>query len=135
MQLTDFKILTFDCYGTLIDWETGISDALTPLAERAGKILTKDQKCETHARFEAAQEAETPTLPYSDVLEKVHDRIALEWGVRPVLMESRTYGQSVQNWPAFPDSAEALQYLKKHFKLVILSNVDRVGFSCVKNFL
>jgi 2-haloacid dehalogenase len=128
MNLTDFKVLTFDCYGTLIDWETGISDALTPLAERAGKLLTKDQKCETHARFEAAQEAETPTLRYSEVLEKVHDRIAQEWGVAPLPAESRAYGQSVKNWPAFPDSAEALQYLKKHFQLVILSNVDLVSF-------
>jgi 2-haloacid dehalogenase len=128
MHLTDFRILTFDCYGTLIDWETGISHALAPLAERAGKVLTRDQKCEAHARFEAVQEAETPTLPYSGVLEKVHDRIAQEWGVRPIAAESRAYGQSVKDWPAFPDSAEALQYLKQHYKLVILSNVDRAGF-------
>ena len=128
MLLTDFKVLTFDCYGTLIDWETGISTALSPLAERAGKTLTRDQKCEAHARFEAAQEAETPSLRYSEVLEKVHDLIAREWGVGPIAAESRAYGQSVQHWPAFPDSAEALQYLQKYFKLVILSNVDRAGF-------
>ena len=101
MQLTDFKILTFDCYGTLIDWETGISNALMPLAERAGKILTKDQKCEAHARFEAAQEAETPALRYSEVLEKVHDRIAQEWGVPPIPAESRAYGQSVKDCRPF----------------------------------
>ena len=129
MKLTDFKALSFDCYGTLIDWETGMSEALKPLQARAGKTgLTRDQVLEAHARHESAQEAETPDMPYSQLLVKVHDRLAREWGVEPVAEESRTYGQSVKDWPAFPDSPAALQYLKQHFKLVILSNVDRESF-------
>jgi 2-haloalkanoic acid dehalogenase type II len=135
MRLTDFKVLTFDCYGTLIDWETGISEALTPLARRAGKTLDKDQLCEAHARFEAVQEAETPAMRYSEVLERVHERIAREWGVQPDPAESRAYGQSVKDWPAFPDSAEALKYLKQHYRLVILSNVDRASFETSKGKL
>jgi putative hydrolase of the HAD superfamily len=128
MQLTEFKVFSFDCYGTLIDWETGISEALKPLVARAGKTFTRDQMLEAHARHEAAQEAETPTKPYAEVLTLVHDRIAREWGVPPRPEESLAYGHSVKDWPAFVDSAAALQYLKKFYKLVILSNVDHESF-------
>ena len=128
MQLTDFKVLTFDCYGTLIDWETGIHEALKPLAARSGKAFTKDQVLETHARHEAAQEAETPSLPYSELLALVYARVAKEWGVQPGAEDAKAYGKSVKDWPAFVDSAAALQYLKKYYKLVILSNVDRESF-------
>ena len=128
MQLTDFKVLSFDCYGTLIDWETGISAALEPLRARSGKALSRDQVLEAHARHEAAQEAATPDLPYSELLARVHDRIAAEWGVRPDPGEGPAYGRSIKDWPAFPDSPAALQYLKGHYQLVILSNVDRESF-------
>lgn len=128
MKLTDFQVLTFDCYGTLIDWETGITEALKPLVAKSCKPLTRDQILEAHARHEAAQEAETPSKPYSEVLSLVYSRIAKEWGVAPGDAEARAYGRSVQDWPAFADSAAALQYLKKHYKLVILSNVDRDSF-------
>jgi 2-haloacid dehalogenase len=128
MQLTEFKVLSFDCYGTLIDWETGISNALKPLVARSGKTFTRDQVLEAHGRYEAAQEAATPSKIYSELLPLVHDRIAREWGVEPRPEESLTYGRSVKNWPAFVDSAAALQYLKKFYKLVILSNVDRESF-------
>ena len=127
-QLTDFKALTFDCYGTLIDWETGMFEALKPLIDRTGKAFTRDQVLEAHARHESAQQTETPAMIYSDLLTKVHERLTREWGVRPIPEESRAYGQSVRDWPAFVDSAQALQYLKKYYKLVILSNVDRASF-------
>jgi len=128
MELTEFKVLSFDCYGTLIDWEKGISEALKPLVARTGKSFTRDQVLEAHARQEAAQEAETPDKPYSELLTLVHDRIAREWGVQPRAEEAQAYGRSVRDWPAFVDSAAALQYLKKFYKLVILSNVDRESF-------
>ncbi len=128
VQLTDFKVLTFDCYGTLIDWETGMFDALKPLIDRTGKTFTRDQVLEAHARHESAQQAETPAMLYSELLAKVNDRLAREWGVQPCPEECRAYGRSVKEWPAFVDSAQALQYLKKYYKLVILSNVDRESF-------
>jgi putative hydrolase of the HAD superfamily len=128
MQLTQFKVLSFDCYGTLIDWETGISEALKPLVARSGRTLTRDQVLETHARHEAAQEAETPAVPYSELLALVHGRLAREWGAQPLPGESLAYGGSVKDWPAFVDSTAALQYLKKYYKLAILSNVDRESF-------
>ena len=70
MQLTDFKVLTFDCYGTLIDWETGIIEAVQPLLERVGKTLDHDQVLETFARHEAAQQSETPSMIYSELWQK-----------------------------------------------------------------
>jgi 2-haloacid dehalogenase len=102
MLLTDFDALTFDCYGTLIDWESGMVEALKGLSDRARRSLTRDQILEAHARHEASQQRYTPAMRYRDLL--------------------------VGNWPAFEDTPGALQYLKKHFKLVILSNVDNETF-------
>src|SRR5437773_502961 len=120
MQLTDFKVLTFDCYGTLIDWETGIFDGYQRLVAKAGISLTRDQILETHSRYEAAQQAMTPSMIYSDLLGVVHGQVAKEWGTEASAEESATFGESVVNWPAFIDSTAALQYLKKYYKLVIL---------------
>jgi 2-haloacid dehalogenase len=128
MQLTDFKVLTFDCYGTLIDWESGIAEALRPLLARSGKMLSRDKVLESFARYEAAQQSETPSMIYSELLGVVHARMASEWGVEPSTEESKKFGRSVSDWPVFTDSPAALQYLKKHYKLVILSNVDRESF-------
>lgn len=128
MQLTDFKALTFDCYGTLIDWETGIVNALQPLAKRTGKSFTSDELLEVFGRNESPQQTETPGALYQDILRAVYDRIAKEWGLEPDATEREQFGTSVKNWPAFPDTVEALQYLKKHYKLVILSNIDRNEF-------
>ena len=129
MQLGDFKVLTFDCYGTLIDWETGILRALAPLRAKLPRGMSDEAALKTFARHESAQEAETPTMSYSDLLAVVHRRLAREWRVEASEAEHRAFGDSVGDWPAFPDSAAALQYLKRHYKLVILSNVDRNSFA------
>jgi 2-haloacid dehalogenase len=128
MQLTDFRVLTFDCYGTLIDWETGIADALRPLLARLDRPPAREAALVAFARHETAQEAETPRMIYSDLLAAVHRRLAEEWRVAASDEDHRRFGASVPDWPAFPDSAPALQYLKQHYKLVILSNVDRESF-------
>jgi 2-haloacid dehalogenase len=129
MKLTDFKALTFDCYGTLIDWETGMFEGLKPLTGRRATPPTRDQVLEAHARHESAQQLQTPARLYRDLLPIVYKRLAEEWGLTVTWDECVAYGQSVKNWPAFPDSAEALQYLKRHYKLVILSNVDNESFA------
>jgi 2-haloacid dehalogenase len=129
MKLTDFKVLTFDCYGTLIDWETGIFNALVPLIKRAGNAnLGLNKLLELYAVEEAAQEVETPTMPYNQLLSVVYRRLANQWGVDVTNEEASIFGASVPDWPAFADSASSLQYLKKFYKLVILSNVDRLSF-------
>lgn len=129
MKLTDFKALTFDCYGTLIDWETGMFEGLKPLTGRLATPPTRDQVLEAHARHELSQQLQTPARLYRDLLPIVYKRLAEEWGLTVSWDECVAYGQSVKNWPAFPDSAEALQYLKQHYKLVILSNVDNESFA------
>jgi 2-haloalkanoic acid dehalogenase type II len=129
MRLTDFNVLTFDCYGTLIDWETGIVNALRP---RFGSELverSRDDILAAFARLESAQEAATPDLIYSELLVRVHHRLAEEWGVATTAADHRAFGSSVGEWPAFPDSGAALAYLEQFYKLVILSNVDRTSFA------
>ena len=129
MKLTDFKALTFDCYGTLIDWETGMINALAPLTDRLNRKLTHKEILEAHARHESFQQRQTPTKLYRDLLAIVYRRLAEEWGVSVDWAECVLYGNSIKDWPAFPDSADALKYLKQHYKLVILSNVDHASFA------
>jgi len=129
MELTDFKALTFDCYGTLIDWESGMIEGLKPLTSRVGRDLSRDEILEAHARHESAQQAQTPARPYRDLLPIVYRRLAEGWGVPVSWDECVAYGRSVRDWPAYADSVEALAYLKQHFKLVILSNVDNQSFA------
>jgi 2-haloalkanoic acid dehalogenase type II len=129
MRLCDFSALTFDCYGTLIDWETGIFEALAPWLERAGDNLERDQVLEAFAQTESAQQAATPAMRYADLLAEVHRGLAERFGIAPDPAAAKTFGASVKDWPAFSDSAEALAYLKRHYQLVILSNVDRASFA------
>ena len=129
MQLTDFNVLTFDCYGTLIDWESGMVRALEPLTSRLNREINRDEILQAHAHYESSQQAQTPTKPYPEVLATVYKRLAEAWGVSASWAECLAYGQSVKEWPAFPDSAAALAYLKAHYKLVILSNVDNASFA------
>ena len=129
MKLTDFKALTFDCYGTLIDWESGMIEGLKPLTDRLENPPSRDQILEAHAFHESTQQKWTPAYRYADLLPIVYKRLAEEWNVSVTPEECRQYGQSVKNWPAFPDSAEALHHLKQHYQLVILSNVDNESFS------
>ena len=129
MKLSDFSTLTFDCYGTLIDWESGMVAGLEPLTAQLDGRLSRNQILEAHARNESAQQRATPGKNYQDVLATVYRRLAEEWGLSVSWDEAMVYGRSVEYWPAFPDSADALAYLKQHFKLVILSNVDNVSFA------
>jgi len=129
MKLTDFKVLTFDCYGTLIDWESGMVEALRPLTEKLQERLSRDAILEAHARHESSQQIATPAMKYSELLAVVYKRLAEEWRVPASWAECEVYGNSVKNWPPFPDSAAALAYLKAHYRLVILSNVDNASFA------
>ena len=128
MRLRDFDVLTFDCYGTLIDWEGGLYAALGPLLARAGVTAARDAVLATFAERESSQQAATPDMPYAALLAEVHGQLARLWGVAVSDEENRRFGASVGDWPAFPDSVAALQALKQHFRLVILSNVDRESF-------
>src|ERR1700734_1982231 len=95
MRLSNFRVLTFDCYGTLIDWETGIYSALQPLLARVSRSISRDNLLETFVRHEADQEAATPAMPYSELLAVVHERLARHWDVSPSATEARRFGDSV----------------------------------------
>ena len=129
MRLRDFQVLSFDCYGTLIDWESGIWAALQPLLAKVGEAPLRETALAAFARYESAQQAATPGLLYAELLARVHRRLAAEWGIAPDEAAERAFGASVGEWPAFADSALALAYLQRFYRLVILSNVDRASFA------
>ena len=104
-------------------------EALKALTSRVGRELSRNDILEAHARHESAQQLQTPGKTYRDLLPIVYKRLAEEWDASTSWEECVAYGRSVRDWPAFMDSAGALQYLKKHFKLVILSNVDNENFA------
>lgn len=129
-MLSDYAALTFDCYGTLIDWETGIWDALQPLvAANRRSDVTRDAGLQAFARFEHLQQRATPDLRYPELLARVHRSIAENFDMRSNEELDNAFGASVPVWPAFPDSADALRFLARRYRLVVLSNVHREGFA------
>jgi len=128
LRLTDYEVLTFDTYGTLIDWETGIYTALGPLIAMLDDAPTRDRVLELFAEAEAAQQTETPSMIYSELLSTVYRTMARNWAVKVDPEESARFGASVKDWPAFVDSRASLQYLKQHYKLITLTNCDRISY-------
>jgi 2-haloacid dehalogenase len=123
INLKNFEVLTFDCYGTLIDWETGILGALKPILTAHGHKLDDRQILEWYGRFEAEAE-KGEYVKYRDVLKQVVKSFGHKFGFSPALSVQNALPDSLKNWPPFPDTVEALQKLKKHFKLAIISNTD-----------
>jgi 2-haloacid dehalogenase len=128
-SLHDYEVLSFDCYGTLIDWESGIWTALQPLLLANNEPVSRPDVLAEFGRIEAVQEARTPSLLYSDLLAGVHKDLATSLGLESTDDMDRVFGASVPEWPAFADSATALAFLSGQYRLVILSNVDRVSFA------
>ena len=129
LKLSDFKALSFDCYGTLIDWEIGLLDVLRPWADENNISASDDELLEAFAHHEFEEEAEVPSSPYPEILSGVQIAMARQFGVRSRPADRRSLSESVGNWPAFADSADALKRLQKHFKLIVLSNVDNESFA------
>jgi 2-haloalkanoic acid dehalogenase type II len=129
-QLSDFKVLTFDCYGTLIDWETGIWDAFQPLlmANNCSSI-PRQSALQAFADLENGQQAATPSMIYGELLRQVHAQFAARFDLQTSDELDTAFGDAVALWPAFPDTADALRYLKTKYRLVILSNVSHAGFA------
>ena len=102
---------------------------LKPLIDQMDGRFDRDAILQAHARQESMQQRTTPSMLYSDLLATVYRNLADEWALSVTADEAAIYGASVEHWPAFADSVDALTYLKQHFKLVILSNVDRASFA------
>ncbi len=129
MRLHDFRVLSFDCYGTLIDWETGIWTTLQPLLSDKHQGITREEALAAFGKVEPEVEHAMPHLLYREILERVHGELARLWHLPSSPDLDRQFGESIGKWPAFADTPAALKYLKQHFKLVILSNVDRRSFT------
>jgi 2-haloacid dehalogenase len=118
-----FQVLTFDCYGTLIDWEAGIAARLRRVLDPRGVVVGDEDLLERYARHEAALEA-GPYVSYREVLEGALRGVCAELGVEPAEAETAAFGGSVGDWPAFPDSSEALARLARRFRLAVITNCD-----------
>lgn len=128
IDFNKFTHLTFDCYGTLIDWETGILQAVKPVLAQRAIPVTAGQILHAYTQYEAAQEA-GPYQSYQAILRGVMAGIANEFGFQPTEAELNALPASVGQWPAFPDTVAALQRLQTRYKLVIISNIDDAMFA------
>jgi putative hydrolase of the HAD superfamily len=129
MDLTSFKALSLDCYGTLIDWESGISAVLRPWADETGVDASNEQLLLAYGDNESTVQREHPTALYPEVLASAFRRMG-DGMRRPVSPEwAARLGHSVGEWPAFNDSARALALLARRYRLIVVSNVHRAGFA------
>jgi 2-haloacid dehalogenase len=123
LDFTRFEILTFDCYGTLIDWESGILSALHRVLSAHGKKIDDAILLKLYGDFELRSE-QGAFRPYREVLESVVRQFAAEFHLTPTAAEVRSLPDSLSSWKPWPDTVAALHQLKTRFKLAILSNVD-----------
>ena len=136
MKFSDIRLLSFDCYGTLIDWEFGITDVVTRLARSHGVQPTEQEILALFASHETHVQDANPTWTYPVILAETWRRMAESLGLpsrtsgaEQCEHDAQTFASSVPMWPAFPDSHDALLDLQRQCKLVILSNVDNVSFA------
>ena len=123
-----FSIITFDCYGTLIDWETGILGAIRPILSAHHAHLTDADILRTYGEIEAEEESGS-YQPYKEILTAVIRGFGIRLGFVPSEEEEQSLPNSLANWKPFPDSVAVLRRLKQKFKLGILSNIDDDLFS------
>jgi 2-haloacid dehalogenase len=129
VRLTDFDALSFDCYGTLIDWEAGIAAVLSRWARSRQLSLDEEALLAAFSQHEATVEAGHPQDLYPAILARSMRGLGSELGAEVSEQDARALARSVPGWPAFPDSRDALSALGKRYKLIILSNVDRESFA------
>lgn len=128
IDFTGVEAITFDCYGTLIDWEQGILNALQPVLAPRGVETEPERLLELYARHEAELER-GPYLQYREVLARALRGVCGELGVTPSPGEEREFALAIGDWPAFPDSAAALRRLQRRFRLGVITNCDRGLFA------
>lgn len=136
MKFSDVRLLSFDCYGTLIDWEFGITEVVRRLAQPHGVHPTEQEVLSLFASHETHVQDANPTWTYPVILAETWRRMAESLGLpsranQPEQCEqdAHAFASSVPKWPAFPDSHQALIDLQSRCKLVILSNVDNASFA------
>jgi len=123
LDLGRFKVLTFDCYGTLIDWETGIFSALRPILAAHGRAVTDSALLEMYSELEAEAE-QGEFQAYREILQSVVRGFGQRLGFTPTTSEMRSLPESLPHWRPFPDTVPVLAELKKSYQLAVISNVD-----------
>jgi 2-haloalkanoic acid dehalogenase type II len=132
IDFSSISAMTFDCYGTLIDWETGITRALAPLlASRSGRSVNEQELLEAYAAAEAQAEAGA-YQPYRRILATVTLDLASRFHANLQSGDEGQLAASVACWPAFPDTPAALSRLATRFRLIITSNIDRDLFAATR---
>jgi 2-haloacid dehalogenase len=123
MDFSRFSTISFDCYGTLIEWEAGILPALRGVLGRHGQTLTDAAILEVYGEFEAEAESGAYRM-YRDVLQSVVQAFAERLGFTPGPADISSLSESVPSWPPFPDTVAALRQLGKRYRLAVISNID-----------
>ena len=134
MDFSRFTTISFDCYGTLIDWESGILPALRTVLANHDQSLPDATILELYGEFEAEAES-GPYQSYRDVLQSVVRGFAGRLQFEATPAEIRSLHESIRAWPPFPDTIAALRELQKRYKLVVISNIDDDLFAETRNHL
>ena len=124
LNFDNFEWVSFDCYGTLVDWETGISDAAAALFARHGVRRTREEILAMFSGAEPRVQSSGEFLEYHRVLGDVMEIMAWEASIRLPRTEADYLADSLPDWPVFPDAAVALKAMQAKYKLTIISNVD-----------
>lgn len=127
-RLSDYSVLTLDCYGTLVDRDRGVVSALMPWLNDAGVIAGRGEILRAFSQAERAKLVTTPDVCYRDVLLDVHHALAKFFDVGCNQRAAEAFAASISQWPIHSDVPSALAYLKKHYRLVVLTNVDHHSF-------
>ena len=130
--MPEFRAISFDCYGTLVDWETGILDAFGELLTDASHPCSNAELLEKFAKHESQLEAVVPILPYSEILTEIAKRIGAELGADASADAAANFAASIGNWPLFDDVLPALARLHDNHLVAILSNVDRNSYAATE---
>lgn len=133
-DVSQFDLLTFDCYGTLIDWESGILTALQPILSHHGVIILDDNLLEVYGKLESNAE-QSEYRSYRDILAIVMRQLSTELEFRLEDGQLSKLADSIKDWPPFPDTVAVLKMLKKSFKLGIISNIDNDLFAASNRLL
>jgi 2-haloacid dehalogenase len=131
LDFSRFEILTFDCYGTLINWEAGLLPVLHRILSAHGKTIEDAALLKLYGDFELRSE-EGEFHPYREVLQSVVRRFGAQLGFMPTDEETRSLPDSLPRWKPWPDTVAALRQLKNRFRLCILSNVDDDLFAATR---
>jgi 2-haloalkanoic acid dehalogenase type II len=134
-RLRDYSVLTLDCYGTLVDRDTGIINALMPSLNDAGVTAGRGEILRAFSQAERARLVTAPGICYRDLLIDIHDSLAQFFEIESDAKAAEAFARSIKDWPVHPDVPAALAYLKQHYRLVVLTNVDHQSFKMTNKVL